>query len=291
MSRPVALAEIVTPSNTLTERIKIHQQHDPKCQLIKKFLNNGQLPNPKSKLFFVKEGLLMCTDRKANFNDRSQILKKLVVPLTLVKEVLGLVHDSITNAHQGFQRTLRRVREQYYWANMFNRVLNYVKTCPSCAGKKGHRGQKLPPLQRVPITNRPFEKIAMDAVGPLPLTSRGMRYILVISDYFTRWPEAYGLTDLKSESVATAFEDFFSIHGVPDRLVTDRGTNFLSTAMLSVYEKLGIRKHTTTAYHPQSDGLVERLNATLINSLSHLMGDNRLVIWWVIGICSCLLHF
>lgn len=282
LSRAVNTVEIITtPGIELDEnfrqRIKLHQSSDPRCQQIVAKIGKKEVPFPKHLLFFVKNELLYCS-RKLGCGHRTDIKDKLVVPLTLVPEILRMCHDSPVVAHQGFQKTLNRVRSVFYWGNIYKHVLNYVKSCDSCVKRRGHRSGGLAPLQRVPVTTYPMECVAVDAVGPLPLTCSGNKYILVMSDYFTRWPEAYPVPDIKSETVARILEEFICRHGVPARLITDRGTNFLSHSVSQVYQKLGIEKHTTTAYHPQSDGVVERLNGTLIDSLSHLV-DSTQVDW------------
>ncbi|GBO25189.1 Gag-Pol polyprotein [Araneus ventricosus] len=96
-----------------------------------------------------------------------------------------------------------------------------------------------------------------------------------MSDYFTRYAEAYALPNIQSSNVARVLIDFISRHGIMQVLYSDRGSNFLSQAMQEVYNKLGISKQQTLSYSPQGNGLVERLNKTLIDSLSHLVSENQ----------------
>ena len=116
----------------------------------------------------------------------------------------------------------------------------------------------------------------MDILGPLPLTVRGNRYVLVVGDYFTKWMEAYPVPNTEAGTVANVFvHHFVSRFGVPDVLHTDQGRNFESTLMKEVCQLLGIVKTRTTPYHPQSDGLVERFNLTLLNLLSLAASENE----------------
>ena len=102
----------------------------------------------------------------------------------------------------------------------------------------------------------PFERVAMDIVGPLPQSDRENLYILVICDYFTKFVEAFALPDQQAETVATAFlEGWVMRLGVPRELHTDRGTNFESEIFVSMCKVLGIHKTRTTARNPKSDGL------------------------------------
>ena len=103
----------------------------------------------------------------------------------------------------------------------------------------------------------------MDIVGPLPQTSTGHRYILVICDYATRYPEAIPLKDVMAETVAEQLVLLFSRVGIPAEILTDQGTNFMSALLKELYQQLSIASIRTSPYHPQTDGLVERFNQTL----------------------------
>jgi len=122
----------------------------------------------------------------------------------------------------------------------------------------------------------PFEMIALDIVGPLPTSKNGNKYILVFSDYLTKYPEAFALKDFTTESIAQILiKEVILRYGFPSKLLSDRGTLFLSKVAQSVYKLLNISKINTTSYHPQTDGLVERFNKTLIDMLSKLVDENN----------------
>ena len=98
----------------------------------------------------------------------------------------------------------------------------------------------------------------------LPLTVNGNRYAITFVDYLTKWVESFACSDQTSETIAKLLIDnVVCRHGVPEILVSDRGSNLLSAVMQEVYEVTGIKKRSTTAYHPQADGLVENFNRTL----------------------------
>jgi len=107
----------------------------------------------------------------------------------------------------------------------------------------------------------------MDIVGPLERSSSGNRYILVICDYATRYPEAFPLRSFKARQVANCLIQLFLRVGVPREVLTDCWTNFLFKLLQQVYQLLGVKGIKTTPYHPQTDGLVERFNQTLKNML------------------------
>ena len=121
-----------------------------------------------------------------------------------------------------------------------------------------------------------MERIAMDILGPLPTSDNGNKYILVVSDYFTRWVEAYSIADQKNQTIADVLtKEFICRFGVPLMIHTDQGRNFESKLMAEVCELLDIKKTRTTAYHPQSDGMVERFNQTLEAQLSKFADHNQ----------------
>ena len=114
-----------------------------------------------------------------------------------------------------------------------------------------------------------FDRIAMDILGPLPLTKSGNKYIIVFSDYRTKWPEAACLPSIEAHKVARSFFDLIiTRHGAPHTLLSDRGANFLSQPMHEIYLIMNVKKLNTSSYRPQTDGLVEKFNSTLTQSLT-----------------------
>ncbi|GBO17704.1 Retrovirus-related Pol polyprotein from transposon 412 [Araneus ventricosus] len=245
------------------------QNKDPYCQNIKSKLNSNFVFSPKSPQFFIKDNLLLCKNN--NMSGRHKLNTKLVVPQSLVPQILHLCHDIDAVAHPGLSRTMRRIQKNYFWRGQFRQVKNYIASCHECIQRRGYVKHIKAPIQRIPTADFPFQKCAFDAVGPLVTSNHGNKWIIVISDYFTRYAEAYPVKNIQSSTVAHVLMDFISRHGLMQVLYSDRGSNFISEAMNEIYKKLGIQKLTTLAYSPQSNGLVERLNKTLIDSLSHLV--------------------
>lgn len=273
LSRHVNLCETVHSVESFpASRIKELQKIDNKCNnILEKLETVSEIKSNKLK-FFKKDNVLFCSVSD-DLNVKSK--HKLVIPETLISEILKLSHDSITVAHPGFKRTLFRIKKYYFWWGMNKHVDNYIKSCAVCIEKRGYKANQKAPIQRVEVGSYPFERVAMDAIGPLPITERGNKFILVIADYFSRFVEAYPVPNLTTEEVCFTLEKFICTHGIPKHLTTDRGSSFLSEAIIKVYSKLGIIKHSTTSYHPSSDGLVERANGTIINSLKALVENTN----------------
>ena len=180
----------------------------------------------------------------------------------LSQAVLRLAHDIPMAGHLGRQKTMDRIRQRFYWPKVYHDVKNHCRTCAQCQ-KSSMKGVRKAPLVPLPIMDEPFQRIAMDIVGPLPRSSSGKWYILVICDYATRYPEAVALRTIDANAVAEELLTFFSRVGVPEEILTDQGTNFMSQLLSEAYRLLKIKPIRTTPYHPQTDGLVERFNGTL----------------------------
>ena len=116
----------------------------------------------------------------------------------------------------------------------------------------------------------------MDIEGPFPRMRRGNRFILVLSDYVTRYPEAIALRTMSASKIAEVLIDIFARHGIPDETLTDQGTNFTSALLGELYRLIGIKALRTSHYHPQADGLVERFYTTLKAMLRKVLkGEKR----------------
>ena len=124
-----------------------------------------------------------------------------------------------------------------------------------------------------PLSPSPFKKIAMDIVGPLPRSRSGNRYVLVICDYATRYPEAIPLRSIDAAHVADQLIKVFSRVGVPQEILMDQGSNFTSQLLAELYRLLHIHPIRTSPYHPQTDGLVEQFNQTLKSMLRKAATD------------------
>ena len=116
-------------------------------------------------------------------------------------------------------------------------------------------------LQR-PVISQPFEHVALDIVGPLPKEKGGARFIFTAACMATRWPEATPLRVITAKEVAEAVIQIFSMMGLPLQILTERGTQFTNRFMKQLIFSLGIHHLHTRAYHPQSNGVLERLHAT-----------------------------
>ncbi|POM63597.1 Hypothetical protein PHPALM_20979 [Phytophthora palmivora] len=226
--------------------------------------------------YVVKNGVLM---RRVHLKSRAahaQSLEVPVIPLPFIATVLHHCHSDAWSAHVGVTKTRDKVRRHAYWHGWKRDVDEYVRECATCGSGKGYRPWKNGLMQKMPIheLSGTFSLLVVDAVGPLVTTPRSNKFILVFADYFTRWVEAFPVERLDTVTfVETMVNEVISRHGVPERLLSDQGSNFISELARSFYETLGIKKLFGAAYHPQTQGLVERFNGTLIGMLKMFVNE------------------
>lgn len=210
----------------------------------------------------------------ANSDAAKQV--QVVLPKALVPEVLEQLHNSVTAGHLGIQKMQAKVKDRFYWPGWFEDVRNWCRECRDCGSRKSVGSQPCAPLQLTPAS-RPFERVAMDILGPLPVTSSQNKYVLVVGDYFSKWTEAFPIPNQEAQTVAKVFvEGWVCRLGVPRTIHTDQGRNFESSLFKEMCQLLNIHKTRTTPYHPQSDGMVERFNRTLLAMLSLFVEENQM---------------
>ncbi|KAF8791606.1 Retrovirus-related Pol polyprotein like [Argiope bruennichi] len=193
--------------------------------------------------------------RKWESDDGKAFRWQLILPKTRVLTVLKELHGSPTGGHFGVTKTLQKVRKRFYWNNVRNEVEKWCRTCDPCAADKGP-GKRIKGRLQLYNVGATFERIAFDILGPLPRSSDGNNNILVVMDYYTKWPEAYPIPDQEAPTVAEILvQNWISRYGVPLQLQSDQGRNLDSAVCRRLCEIFGIDKTHTTALHPQSDDM------------------------------------
>ena len=195
-----------------------------------------------------------------------------LVPVQFRRSVFDSLHGL---SHGGCRPTLKLITSKYVWPGMRKEIREWCRTCLPCQTAKVGRHTRTSPTV-LPPADRRFGSIHVDLVGPLPDSPDGHKYLLTIVDRFSRWPEAFPLKDMASTTCCRAFiHEWLPRFGIPDTVVTDRGSQFIGGAWKEMMDTLGITALSTTAYHPQCNGLVERMHRQLKGAIrARLSGTN-----------------
>ena len=222
------------------------------------------------KVAISKDGILV----KEATNDYGDTQTQIIVPQACRDLALSLAHDVPTAGHAGVRVTLAKLAKFCYWPGQAKDVNRYIRSCPSCARFK-EAGDAPSPLYRYPPVGYPYQRLHMDLIGPLNTSIRGYKFILTAIDVLTRYLVAIPLKSKSASEVANRFtSELICKFGVPEIVITDQGTEFINQVMQQVAKKMGMTHHKTTAYHPSSNGVIERANGTIIKILRAIVDEN-----------------
>ncbi|KAJ7986493.1 hypothetical protein DPEC_G00340450 [Dallia pectoralis] len=193
-------------------------------------------------------------------------LTQLVLPSEFREVVLKATHDDL--GHLGIERTTDLLRSRFFWPKLAFDVEQYIKNCGECVTRKTpcHR---VAPLHHI-SSNGPMDLVCIDFLSMEP-DSAGICNVLVVTDHFTRYAQAFPSRNQKAQTVAKILVDKYFLHyGLPARIHSDQGRDFESQLIKELLKMMGIRKSRTTPYHPQGDPQPERFNRTLLSMLGTL---------------------
>ena len=209
-------------------------------------------------------------------DDEWAVYHQIVVPKSYRHEILSIAHESPMSGHLGINKTYHKIINHFYWPGLKSDVSKYCKTCHTCQ-MVGKPNQTIPKaqLQPIPAFDEPFSRIRIDCVCPLPRTKSGNEYHLTIMCTSTRFPEAIPLRNIKTKSIVKAVIKFFTFVGLPKSVQSDQGSNFMSGIFQQVMHELGIKQYRSSAYHPESQGALERFHQTLKNIIKSYCCDTK----------------
>ena len=219
--------------------------------------------------FLDPSGILFIriSDKAAELREGEEVV---VIPFSLQKTAAALMHDSFLGGHAALERTLFAAKRKFFWRGMKQTIEKYISNCHLCKLHKGRPHPK-PPLRKYPLPEKPFDTISMDLIGPLKLTSQGNRYILVVTDFLTRYVSVKPLPDKTANAVAESLCQIFCEHGAPRIMYSDSGAEFRNAVLTEMAKNFRIKHILLAVYHPASNGLVERKNQSIIQVLKCFM--------------------
>nr|XP_055033931.1 uncharacterized protein LOC129422186 [Misgurnus anguillicaudatus] len=255
--------------------LKKAQEQDPIISVVKQDIEQGGAPtsvkgsDPNLALLqrqcpklVIKNNLLYRVSKRQCGKEKLQ----LVLPEKYRLVVIQSLHDE--SGHLGVERTTELLRDRFYWPRMTIDIEQYIKNCGCCITRKT-LPTKSAPLNHI-TSNGPLDLVCIDFLSLEP-DSKGISNVLVITDHFTRYAQAFPTRDQRAVTVAKVLvEKFFVHYGLPSRIHSDQGRDFESRLIQELLGMLGIRKSRTTPYHPQGDPQPERFNRTLLSMLGTL---------------------
>jgi hypothetical protein len=263
-----------TIAETTTEQIKIQtlsnlQHDDEECQQVLAYLQKETTTNSSYQINAT--GLI---EHVSEINKEKVI--QILAPKRIRNDIMKWFHDTTVGGHCSYRRMYDRIRLKYYWKNMLQDIKQWCDMCDLCLRKKQTtRPPSIPIMSAAPAVE-PFYRVGYDILGPLPTTNKGNKFVLVMTDHFSKYVEASALPNQQATYVGTELvEKVIVRHGPPVEILSDRGSNFMSGVMKQVYKLMNIKKLNTTSYHPSTNGQVERFNKTLCTMLSMFINEHQ----------------
>lgn len=200
---------------------------------------------------------------------------RLVVPKPSRNIILSVAHDDpIYGGHLGVKKTRDKL-SNYYWPKMNDDIEHYIKTCELCQHFKTPKQPRFALLQPIAVS-KVFERLHIDIIGPIKKSSSGNQYIVTAIDAFSRWGSAKAYADVKASDIVSFMEDeIICRHGIPNEVVSDNGSQFVSRQFEEYMIKLGVKHNKTSIYHPAANGMDERFNGSLVKVIRNYIESNQ----------------
>ena len=220
----------------------------------------------------IENGILFKSFHK---QDQTGSYKQFIVPKSMKGNILYQMHNSVLSGHLGCKKTKQKTQHRFYWYSMKEDIAQHVRKCDVCAADK--KPSKLP---RAPMgtvgTGGPWDVLATDYLGPLPLTKSGNRYILVLTDHFSKYVEVLAVPDQTAEVGANKIlNEFIARWGCPLSILSDQGRNYESHVFKELCRMLEVRKIRTSPKNPRCNGQAERYNKTLVRMIKAYLGGEQ----------------
>ena len=238
----------------------------------------NQTKEDTSKDFIIKDGLLLQIPRRFTVQ-KEGYNEKIVVPESLKAFVIGCHHNLPLHGHQGRKRTAHMISARYYWRGMSKDIRKWIQACSGCSKRKMPRPTHAG-FTEIAQSIKPWQTVGIDIVGDLPVTKQGNKWILTMVDHFSRWPIGVAIPNRESATIARAvFDNLITMHGSPEKIISDQGKEFISKGMQELCKRWGIRKITTGGYNPTGNAACERFHKYLNASITILRSKDKPTDW------------
>ena len=268
----------VAALDTGQERIAVAQQKDELC------LQMRAATTPETKA-------ALCTRLQIkDFADIKGILRvqlrprqgfppgrdgRIVAPATLRPHLIKQGHDAAIAGHGGIFKTKERIAEEFWWPKMTEDVATHVRACDPCNAARQHTRQADTGTTPLPQPSRPNERIHIDLFGPLRNEDDKQRFIMVITDAFTKIVRLQSIPNKEADTVAEAImHSWVNIYGVPATVVSDQGREFCNKLLAGIWDLLKVEHKTTTPYHPKANAQAEVFNKTMAQYLTTMIASS-----------------
>jgi hypothetical protein len=275
---PMHTQEPTTPLPTPTttpifdlslEKIKMAQGYDTTIQDISaRCRDNKQMDN-----FVLHNDILfrLIVKRRGGIKSRVPYL-----PASMISTVLEAFHDHPLSGHFGIRRTLCKLRGRFWWPNMRQAVEHHISSCQQCSKHNIVRGKTPGHLKSFDPPADVFQILHMDFWGPVRPSARGNRYVLVLTDNLSKYVIAKPMPNNTAKAAADfIMNEFIMVHGAPERLISDNGVHFNNALMKTITSATHIAHAFSASYHPQTNGQVERFNATFCTQLAKYYDEDK----------------
>jgi hypothetical protein len=291
LSRNV-VATLTDESGSLAEE----QEKEPRIKDVKIFLKEKRLPTHDKRYAqwvrrigekcLIKDNVVWYTLIRRGHRTKDVVY----APEIIRDKIVQAAHLSLEAGHGGTTRTYERVLMQYWWPGMSTDVDKLVKFCSRCQQSKSKEPPPAP-LQSMPIVEEPNCRVHIDLFGPLKTSKEGNKYVMVMTDAFTKYTELVAIEKKEADIVARAFfERWICRFSAPRLVISDQGKEFCNKVLDGVCERWKIDKKRTSPFHPQTNSSAESYNRTMIKYMRAVLDNNKTLEWEELLPCLSLAY-
>jgi transposase InsO family protein len=272
----------VNAINLFGQDLKALQDADEFIKSLKLFFQSGTLPSDGRKANYLRrtapscffdDGIVWRRISRHGMPHRNVIL----LPLSLVDDLIHETHTSLLSGHEGITRTKERILQSYFWPNMEDAISGHVSTCHRCQSRRTTDRPRPPLLTSMPQCTEMNMRVAIDLMGPLRTSTEGKKYVLCLTDAFSRYAEIVAIDNKEAPTVAKAiFDRWICRFGCPLEFTSDNGREFCNKLTDELFKLLNIKHSTTTPHHPQCNSLAEVQNKIIQKYLASFVDKTTL---------------